>query len=119
MKVEFVILLLAPCNEILPPSYKLALFPVKIEHIILPLAPSQRIAPPHLAVLLMKKESVKVPLLPLHKRAPPPELAVLLMKIQLSKVPFSPFQTRDPPLEKLKFYENKLFIFDNEFFIRF
>ena len=75
------------------------MLPVKVELIIIPLAPLQSIPPPLLfsAVLPVKTELIIVPLSPLQATPPPKVFAVLLMKLQFFNVPSFPFHSIAPP----------------------
>lgn len=78
---------------------------MKVEPDKVPLAPAQRIPPaPVLAVLLIKIQSIKLPLVAFQKTAPP-ILAKLLINSQSFNTPSVPFQKTAPPFPfwKLKF----------------
>lgn len=95
MKVELVIMLLIALEvqNMPPPLPFSAALLIKEESIKLPLIPYQKTAPPSvLAVLLVKEELIKLPLSLAQKIPPPLTLAVLSVKEEHDKIPLRPFQ---------------------------
>ena len=88
MKVESVTVPLVPLQSI-PPPLMFALLLLKVELLNLPLTPFHATAAPVLAIFSVNVESVNLPLALRQKMPPALMFALLLMKIESVKVPLS------------------------------